>query len=113
MSSAIVFMIASLTFQEVLPAGDAPAPSATPVEDVEVVGTVRYGTVVLECEVRTNGSVANCVIVSEAPAGRGFGEAALQGARRARLSSQQRAGVRTRSGGPGRVRFTTRFTLQD
>jgi len=114
MSSAMVFLIASLIFQEVLPSGDAstpPAAPATPVEDIDVVGTVRYGTVVLECEVRTNGSVVDCVIVSEAPAGRGFGEAALQGARQARLSPRSRAGMRVGRNGLGRVRLTGRITL--
>jgi protein TonB len=84
----------------------APEPPATPVRDVEAVGarTVREGVVTLECTVLQDGRVSRCVVLSETPPGQGFGEAALRKARQARLSPQN-AG--------GKIRFTTRFQLQD
>ncbi len=85
------------------PAAEAPA---TPVADVEVVAEAREGRVELECTVRPDGRVSDCVVRSETPRGFGFGEAALNAARRARLSpGSVPVG--------GKVRFGTRFQIQD
>ena len=56
-----------------------------------------------------NGSVTACTIISETPAGAGFGAAALSAARRARLSPRSVDGVAT----GGKVRFGTSFRLPD
>jgi TonB family protein len=47
---------------------------------------IRSGRVQLRCVSTPNGSLADCTVVSEDPAGAGFGQAALAAARRARLS---------------------------
>lgn len=86
----------------------APEAPATPVPDVEAVAEAREGTVELECRVQRDGRVSDCIVLSETPRGMGFGEAALNAARRARLSPQNRAGVAT----GGKVRFRTAFQLQ-
>ncbi|KQW80712.1 hypothetical protein ASC65_12095 [Brevundimonas sp. Root1279] len=82
------------------PAADVPA-NLPPV----TVEQPRNGEVVLSCAVSPSGQLADCQVVSETPPGRGFGEAALRSAGRARLSQDS---VRE-SGGRGRVRFTVRF----
>jgi len=66
---------------------------------------IRNGSVSLECTVSANGSVSSCTILSETPAGAGFGASALSAARRARLSP---ASVDALAAG-GRVRFTVPF----
>jgi protein TonB len=48
---------------------------------------VGRGVAVLACSVAAEGALADCRIVDESPAGMGFGQAALAGARRARLDS--------------------------
>lgn len=47
---------------------------------------VNQGRVVLRCTARTDGRLSNCAVVSEDPAGNGFGAAAISAAREARLS---------------------------
>ena len=85
-----------------------PEAPATPVPNVEAVAgrEARQGAVELECTVQADGRVVGCVILSETPAGMGFGQAALSAARRARLSPRSV----DRS---GKVRFRTTFQLQD
>jgi TonB family protein len=67
------------------------------------------GSAELSCTVNGNGSVSACSIVSETPAGAGFGRAALAGVRTARLSPRSVDGVVS----GGSVRFTQRFELPD
>ena len=66
---------------------------------------IYSGTVVLSCTANPNGSLSGCSINSEDPSGAGFGQAALAGARRARLSPRTVDGAATGA----RVTFTTRF----
>ena len=70
---------------------------------------VESGTVVLNCLVQPNGSVTDCRIESENPSGAGFGQAAISGARRARVSPREVDGAATGA----RVTFTVRFRLPD
>ena len=60
------------------------------------------GSVVLRCDFMGNGTVANCVVISETPAGLGFGREAIRGVRTARAQAGQT--------GPREVRlnFSTR-----
>lgn len=66
---------------------------------------IENGTVVMNCLVNANGSLTDCNVVSETPAGAGFAQAAQAGARRARLSPRTVDGAATNA----RVVFTTRF----
>lgn len=68
-------------------------------------GDMVPGTVVLTCTVTVEGRLSGCEIVEETPPGRGFGQAALRSADRARLTP------RTVQGRPveGTVRFSIRF----
>ncbi len=88
---------------------DPQAEPATPLPDVEVTAAANQGVVRLECRVNNNGTLRNCIILSETPPGQGFGEAALEGARRARVSPDT---VDPDASG-AKVRFTTRFRLPD
>ena len=67
------------------------------------------GVVTLECQFNRDGRLRDCIILSEPPPGQGFGQAAIEAAARARLSR------RTVEDAPrnGKVRFTTRFRLDD
>ena len=67
---------------------------------------IESGRVVLNCLVNANGSMSDCNVVSEDPAGTGFGAAAQAGARRARLSPRTVDGAAQGA----RVNFTVRFT---
>jgi len=87
-----------------------PEALATPVPAAEapVAPSAREAVVDLECRFRRDGHVADCVILSETPPGQGFGQAALDGARRQTVSPAGR-----RAHPDGKVRMTTRFRLQD
>ena len=63
----------------------------------------------LNCLVQPNGSMTDCRIESESPAGAGFGQAALSAARRGRVSPREVDGAATGA----RVTFTVRFRLPD
>jgi protein TonB len=76
---------------------------------IEVVEPLRGGLVVLECGVSRAGRMRDCVIVSETPAGQGFGAAALNGAGKARVSRR----TLDRTAPNGRVRFSVRFQLAE
>ena len=92
--------------------GQATSPPTEPpttLPTVEVVAPADQGSATLECRVLRDGRLTDCVIISETPAGQGFGQAALEGAGRARLS--RRTVEQAASG--GKIRFTTRFRLDD
>jgi protein TonB len=69
---------------------------------------VESGRVELQCPVSAEGIIESCWILSETPAGVGFGQAALTAAAQARLQP------RTVDGAPtaGMVRFSTSFRLR-
>lgn len=79
------------------------APKATLLEDPD------GGRVVLNCAVRPDGTLTDCRIEEEQPAGVGFGEAALRVASQSRVSAETARAASSDS----RVRFTTRFRLDD
>ena len=61
--------------------------------------------VIVECVLGPGGRMSDCVVASEQPAGQGFGEAALSGARQSRVNLSDTPGAR-----PGEtVRFSMRF----
>jgi hypothetical protein len=66
-------------------------------------GDMGSGEVSLECRVASTGYLKACSIVSEKPAGRGFGVAALQGAENLQVHRKLKDG---RSIVGARVRFT-------
>jgi protein TonB len=68
---------------------------------------IERGRVSLDCLVNPNGSMTDCRIVSEDPAGAGFGQAALSGARRARVSPREVDGAAVGA----RVMFNITFVL--
>ncbi len=67
--------------------------------------TEQDGSVVLECILSGTADLTECQVVSETPAGQGFGQAALDMAKNAKMKPGGAAGQR--------VRFTTRFRLAD
>ena len=70
---------------------------------------VLEARVTMECSVTTAGALERCRILSEEPAGQGFGEATL------RLSTKFRMRLSTREGGSvagARVRVPVRWTTQ-
>lgn len=67
------------------------------------------GEVTMSCVVERDGTPTNCSVISEDPAGAGFGQAALSSMRRARFSPRTVDGVAER----GRARFTIRFQLSE
>lgn len=66
---------------------------------------IAEGRVVLRCAVQPSGAVSDCAVTEETPAGAGFGQAALSGARRARLSPRTVEGAAVGA----QVSFTVRF----
>ena len=78
----------------------------TPPTDLPDVVVTRPGDgdVVLDCAVTVDGRLTDCRVLSERPPRRGFGEAALLQATRARLSPQTMDQARARA----RVTFTFR-----
>lgn len=66
------------------------------------------GAVTLDCRSNPDGSLSDCNIVSETPAGAGFGQAVLAASRRARLSPRS---LDSAAAG-ARVRFTQRFEVE-
>lgn len=66
---------------------------------------MRSGRVSLACDVAPTGRLGACTIVEEVPQGQGFGSAALEATRTARMAPRTVDGVPT----GGTVRFTMRF----
>lgn len=85
---------------------DRPTPS-WPAE--ALVAGATSGTVALSCRAETDGTLTDCQIDSETPAGAGFGAEALRAAARARLSPRTVEGVAAE----GRVRFNVRMQLSE
>jgi protein TonB len=69
---------------------------------------IESGTVRLTCVVGSDGRPIDCSVVSEDPAGAGFGSAALSSMRRARFSPRTVDGVAE----GGRANFTISFRLE-
>jgi len=67
------------------------------------------GLVELSCLVNTDGSLNDCRVEREEPAGAGFGEAALSGAAQSRVTP----GTVRQAGENARIRVTMRFTEAD
>ena len=68
---------------------------------------IERGRVSLDCLVNPNGSMTDCRVISEDPTGAGFGQAALAGARRARVSPREVDGAAVGA----RVTFNMTFVL--
>jgi len=83
----------------------SPMPTSYPAAALEQ--GLNSGQADLSCTVQPDGRLSGCTIVSEEPAGAGYGAAALEAAMEARLSP------RTVDSAPvgGTVRFTVRFRL--
>ncbi|QSF53504.1 TonB family protein [Brevundimonas fontaquae] len=82
------------------------AADGTPVVGRSFTPDPEDGSVTVECTVAQNGTLSACIVISETPPGQGFGQAALNIAQKAKLTTAQ-----SRPG--GKVRFTTRFRLAD
>lgn len=89
--------------QEVIPPVDPP----TTLPPVDIVALPTEGEVTLRCVAKSDGHLTDCIILSERPAGAGFGEEALRSARQAKLAP------RTVRGAPenASVQFTVRFRM--
>ncbi|MFN3560082.1 MAG: TonB family protein [Brevundimonas sp.] len=70
---------------------------------------ITSGRVTLQCTVRPDGSLANCSVVNEDPAGAGFGQAALAAARRSRVSPRTVDGAAEGA----TVRWTQRYVMPE
>lgn len=75
--------------------------------DLAMSKGVETGRVELQCPVEVDGTIKSCWILSETPAGVGFGQAAVAAAAQARLHPRTVDGVPTR----GMVRFATNFRM--
>ena len=87
----------------------SPTGPPTTLPTVEVVASINEGAATLECRVNRDGRLRDCIVISETPAGQGFGQAALEAASRARVSRE----TLDRAARDAKVRFTTRFRLGD
>ncbi len=84
-----------------------PAWEVVPAPDYPITeGEMVAGTVGLKCTVTVEGRLSGCEILEETPAGRGFGQAALEAADRARLTPRKVQGRPVE----GTVQFSIRFT---
>ncbi|WP_114817771.1 energy transducer TonB [Brevundimonas bullata] len=68
---------------------------------------IESGSAKVNCAVAPNGSLSDCRVVDEDPAGAGFGQAVLRAARSGRLAPRTVDGAAVGA----RVEFTTRFRL--
>jgi hypothetical protein len=67
------------------------------------------GAVTTSCVVETDGRLTHCVVETERPAGAGFGQAAIDGARTARITA---SGDAPPPAAPSVVTYRTTFFLQ-
>ncbi len=104
---ALLTMMAGLALAAQEPA--QPAEPVTTLPPVEVVAGASQGVVALECRINRDGTLRDCEIISETPAGQGFGEAALANVSRSRLSRDTLRNVEP----DGTVSFNIRFQLAD
>ena len=104
----MLLMLLALALQD---PSRADGPHTTPLEDIVIEGRADpvRGRVRLECEVRTDGRLEDCRILSETPEGAGFGAAALSGASRARVPPNRRGGRAVNE----RVTFDMTFVPSD
>lgn len=100
-------MLAGLALPDQEPVPPTGPPTTLP--SVEVVGPVTEAVVELECRVSDEGRLTDCAVISETPSGQGFGDAARRAAGRARLNAR----TFDRAAAGAKVRFTTRFRLDD
>ncbi len=78
-----------------------------PLYPVKALGAGAEGTVEVRCTARTDGSLDSCTVLREDPPGQGFGEAALEAARRGRMHPRRVDGADTDSS----VVFTIQFRM--
>lgn len=69
---------------------------------------IPAGAVQVKCQVSVNGVPFDCIILDEDPVGMGFGDAALEAMRQARLTPRREHGVATVAD----ISFTMRFLLE-
>src|SRR5579875_2502905 len=108
MMPAFLALMGLMLAQAIGTSGSPPAPSNSPntVAPVDVRGEPEGHTAV-RCLVTTTGSLKNCKLLEEEPAGRGFGAAAL------RITQYMRAKPPTRDGQPteGVITIPVRWKL--
>ena len=96
-----------LVGQEVAPQVHPPAVQPSVAARLDRSSTAAEGEVTLLCGFDPDGSLKDCVIVSETPPDRGLSQSALATTERARLSPSTVESFRAGS----KVRFTMRFPL--
>jgi TonB family protein len=110
-----IALLVEVTQQEAPPGASAGAPASAiswsryPAVEFPERAAARgatEGSVILSCTTQANGSLSACEIKSEEPAGLGFGQAALAGAQRARVSPRYIDSV-----GPGVIEVPMRFRV--
>ena len=93
--AAVLMFTAALSAPPIAPAPDAISALAGPTE----------GKVVVECLVAPEGSLTDCLVVEETPAGRGLGARALQESAKLKMDAQTVAAM-SASGARVRIPFT-------
>lgn len=78
----------------------------SPVYPFSAMDGMQSGRVALACEVAATGRLDACQITEEEPTGQGFGAAALEATRAARLAPRTVDGIPV----GGKIRFTMRFS---
>lgn len=102
----LLVMLAGLVLSDQEVSSLTGPPTTLPMVEVVASGD---GAATLECRVSHDGRLRDCIVISETPAGQGFGQAALEAASRARLSRE----ILAQAARDAKVRFTTRFRLDE